>query len=154
MSDCTNQLIDKDNEASPRSLRIGIAVSPFHLPLSVDVASAQPTRSDTSELSIARFRLLSGKNWINCALNDELKRSSRSWSHLRSSNNTVQCFLGIWFYLGARSLHYGCCDVPIQEIATKVKEQLKELGDLEGQVARARLTLKISCKKLKRSPRQ
>jgi len=102
MSDCTNQLIDKDNrdEASPRSLRNGIrscfAFSSSCYLLMLPVLNLQDL---TLKLSIARFRLLS-KNWINCALNDELKRkSSRSWSHLRSSNNTViNVLLGIWFY--------------------------------------------------------
>jgi len=42
----------------------------------------------------------------------------------------------------------------IQEVATRVKEQLEELGDLEGQVAERGKTLKISSKKLKRSQRQ
>jgi len=37
------------------------------------------------------------------------------------------------------------------EVATRVKEQLEELGDLEGQVARAREDAKNILEKLKRS---
>jgi len=89
----------------------------------------------TSELSIAQ---------VSTAERQELDQLlwTTSWSEVkpklvapRSSNNTVQCFVSILvLLLGSLSLHYGCCDVPWFKIATKVKEQLKELGDLEGQV--------------------
>jgi len=57
----------------------------------------------------------------------------------KSSDNPVQCFAKHpGSTAGSLSLHYGCCDVPWFKVATRVKEQLEELGDLEGQVARAR----------------
>jgi len=64
ISDC-NQLTDKDNPMKRHkksSHWYRSAVSPFRFLLSVGIASAQPTRSDTSELTAQALSTQERKN--------------------------------------------------------------------------------------------
>jgi len=53
------------------------SIAPSSFLLSVGIASAQPTRSDTSELTLAQALSTQERKNCNCALNDEFKRKPK-----------------------------------------------------------------------------
>jgi len=96
ISDCKNQLTDKDNpdDAKKSSHWYRSAVSPF--PAFCYLLVPNPTRSDTSELTLAQA--------LSTQEREEQLRSERrvqAPSKLvapKSSDNPVQCFAASWFY--------------------------------------------------------
>jgi len=68
-----------------------IALSSFLL--SVGIASAQPTRSDTSELTLAQALSTQEREELEQLRSERrVQQAQASWSHPKSSDNPVQCF--------------------------------------------------------------